>query len=877
MDTPASVLRRRSQVFVEIPPSPLHSVMGQRASQANTPFKAVPTNVDNLPSPSGSPSLKRKLPDASDDTLKPNDEHQPPKAKKPKTENPFKQDAPTKKLANASNAGAQKSKVNDGSLRCHQCARLVGPSGIAQCTYKRTSGERCMCKYCKACLRNRYQLDIDTVKSRSPEGCSDEEKAKHAPGTDYVFQCPRCSEGCNCRACRKAKGLPALGDFNRAAREAVKQAAAANAAEAGPSSASGKSASASKIGKPSAKVKDANTKVKAKKAQDKTATKPKAGTSRLVPHVLVPPSPYKTGLAVTKKPRTVKEKPAPPPKPLPKPVWSQLSTTLTFDSAVERMHIREFLLRFAHLTDIARSHLEELEELAGPDPYLDKAGDNNEEEESDKPKLVGWISDAALRAILIGLLTLLSKDASLVESNNEDQDEQSRENDASALAAAIHQIKNSGSHLSKMWAALDTLRTSSSLDLPSALPPPPNVGLHGRSTRTTSRDPASASVPVISTAQLVPVVGALVEAALATEAVREDFERGEAQEKDLGRAARELAAKENARFRHEADKMRAVKTLGIRAEMRAFRAAHDAALASLNCAHQLALAECVPRFGPLGRDAEGRVYYAVTPGVVEREAAVKVLEGGKGEVRFGGKRRGVAEREERRRMKCWSWFVAVWGRKPEGAIVAKPDGEEGADEKGYGEGEVGREDEKEGEKEDEDTERWWGFWEPEEVAKLAGWLEKKHVPKGEDDTTVLDVDDGQQGQSHKRPRGRPSNASSAASSSAGGRTFASLNDSSDEDEGEGEDDRDEEDADGDVQMRLNLRGEPVPTKHDLRVLARGLKEYSELLAWRVKRASKEKGDDDQGDAEVEENGKSKGKAVAKPSEGIAPATFYGKK
>ena len=126
------------------------------------------------------------------------------------------------------------------------------------------------------------------------------------------------------------------------------------------------------------------------------------------------------------------------------------------------------------------------------------------------------------------------------------------------------------------------------------------------------------------------------------------------------------------------------KPKGVRAEMREARAAHEAALAAVDCAHQLALAECIPRFGPLGRDAEGRVYYAVTPGVVEREAAVAMLEGEKGEVRFG-KRRGVVEREERKKMRAWSWFVAVWGRKPEGALVAKPEDDQ---EKREGEEEI---------------------------------------------------------------------------------------------------------------------------------------------------------------------------------------------
>ncbi|RDX42084.1 hypothetical protein OH76DRAFT_1488994, partial [Lentinus brumalis] len=118
----------------------------------------------------------------------------------------------------------------------------------------------------------------------------------------------------------------------------------------------------------------------------------------------------------------------------------------------------------------------------------------------------------------------------------------------------------------------------------------------------------------------------------------------------------------------------------------------------------------------------------------------------------------------------------------------------------------------------------------------------------------------------KKSRGRPSNASSTSSARPG--KFASLNkDSDSEDESESDDDSD---ADGDVQMRLDARGEPVPTKNDLRALARGLKDYAELLEWRIKRGARE---DKEGSDEKPSAG-DKGKGVDKG--GISPATFYGK-
>ncbi len=220
MNTPASVLRRKSQVFVEIPPSPLHSAksaMANRAGlQATTPLKTAAINVNKHPSSSiSSASLKRKSPDASHDMPKSNNDPQSPKAKKTKIENPSKTDAVVKKTTKITNASdgpatpksTPKSKLSDGTLRCHQCARLVDPLGknanhscagnrrrltihaaIAQCTFNRPKGERCTYKYCKACLKNRYQQDIVAIKNQSRDGCPDEVKVKHATGTEYIFQ-----------------------------------------------------------------------------------------------------------------------------------------------------------------------------------------------------------------------------------------------------------------------------------------------------------------------------------------------------------------------------------------------------------------------------------------------------------------------------------------------------------------------------------------------------------------------------------------------------------------------------------------------------------------------------------------------------------------
>ncbi|KAI0705095.1 hypothetical protein C8T65DRAFT_577776 [Cerioporus squamosus] len=864
MDRPASAARRRkSQVFVEIPPSPLTAKSGKadRIGPESTPLKAVAINVDNAPSPASTSSqLKRKTPDDMRTTAKQTDDTQPPRPKKTKTENADASVAAKKpsKSVKATTDTGDASRPVEGLVRCHQCSRQMLPTDMALCSFKRPNGQRCSFRYCKSCVRNRYDQDLLVIHARLPQDATTEERAQHADGVDYLYRCPRCSDECNCRICRKAKGLPATGNLNLAARRASMPDPSTLLLRPGGLATSTSKAkpvpSGSKNKQPMQPTDDSEKTVKPKaaaKARGRGTGPSQSGPSKGKPFVLIPPSPHhaKVGYSESaKKLRVVKEKPAAPPKLMPRPVWTALPTPLTFDDALKRMNVREFLLRFAHLAEIARTHLEELEELATDDPYT--AAANDDEDESDDSSLVGWISEPALRAILVGLVSIFSKNA-------DESDE-----DTSAFVKAIHALRASGSNVNKMWVALTTLRDSADLDFPDPQPPPPSV--RQRSTRRVSQDSPS----VVCTAQFVPIIVALVEFALETKVVQDDFERAATQEKDLSRAVRELSAAENARWREakakrgEANEQATGKPEQTKGkskaatvpllERRAALAAHEAALAKYEFAHHIAAAECMPRFGPLGRDTEGRIYYAITPGVTEREAAVELLEGGKGDVKFGKRR--VAEQDARKEMKHWSWFVAIWGRKPEGAEVVNPEDADG----------------------DEDAERWWAFWEPEQVSKLAEWLamrygidlEAKRPNKDSGDSAVLDVEDagGEKipaKDDDKKSRARQSKSSSASSSRP--RMFASLNKGSDlEDESDSED---ETDADGDVQMRLDSRGEPVPTKNDLRALARGLKDYAELLDWRIKRGAKGSLDDKPvvGD---------KGKGVKKG--GISPATFYGK-
>ncbi|KAI0762100.1 hypothetical protein BD413DRAFT_585522 [Trametes elegans] len=862
MSMPAPSLRRKSQVYVLIPPFPLVSKSGGTADpgrsvhQENTPLKTVAMNADYTEAsspPHTSNKRKRKSMDAPRASHEGGDSEHAPKAKKPKTTVHPKHP----KLANVAGkddkaANSDKEAKEDVTYRCHQCTRQFDSSGIIQCTAMRLSGRQCILKYCRACMRNRYQVDVDTIKEAGVASSSSG-SADLQPDQNYTFKCPRCKDECNCRICRKAKGLPATGDLHLVARKPAR----ASNAQADVQESSTQTLIKPVVARAPAKKNNlvpakAKVEITPKKA---LATPLSPHASRPKPHVLVPPSPHtlknKSAPAGKPKARMGRPRREPAPRVMPRPVWTRMSTPLTYNDALCRVDIREFILRFGHLADIARGHLEEFEELGSS-----VLGPSDEDSQDiDGPELVGWVSEPAFKATLVGLLTVLQRDS-----------DQQR---SSAIGKAVHRIKASGGSLSKMSAALATFKEDGTLPLPDPLPPPPSTMRYG------TRHTLDVSPGVTCTAQLVPVVGALIELAIQTKAVRDDFDRAVAQEKDLTRTARELTAEENARWK-ALDTKDSTPT-----DRRAARLAHKAALSTIEHARRVASAECIPRFAPLGRDTEGRVYFALTPGVTEREAAIDLLEGGKGEVKLG-RRRGIAEESSRRRMRHWSWHLAVWGRKPEGAELAKRmRHDDDAD---------GAQNEEEVENADDGAEGWWGFWQPEEVAKLSEWLAMKHgidlhakgsakdlESNGDRADSVDSPEPRARQQNDKRASGRPSNASSVAESSTsaasrrGVRMFASLNrDSSDEEDEIIPGGNSSEDEDGTAQMRVDACGEPVPLRRDLRTLVRSLKEFADILEWRVKRASKETKEGAEKAEKVD-----KGKSVRKDG-AISTQTFYGK-
>lgn len=156
--------------------------------------------------------------------------------------------------------------------------------------------------------------------------------------------------------------------------------------------------------------------------------------------------------------------------------------------------------------------------------------------------------------------------------------------------------------------------------------------------------------------------------------------------------------------------------------MKLKREAHKERLHRLESALKVVLPGFAPRFAPLGHDTGGRIFYALSPGIVERKAALNFLAS---ETRpknrnHGKKKERMWGEEEKSGMKEWSWFVGVWGKKPSNETNLSDVGRAVKHViKRQGNGDSSDTDE---EDEDEDAKKWWGFYEPRAVQHVAEWV-----------------------------------------------------------------------------------------------------------------------------------------------------------
>ncbi|KAH9951550.1 hypothetical protein B0H21DRAFT_716488 [Amylocystis lapponica] len=787
---PAPISRRRSQVYVQIPSSYSPNVKDGSYSgdslKENTPLRPPRMNSDSSMSSlttSSSHSRKRKLSDASGTVATRGD------ATKSNTKKAKLSTADNAGTATGDKAKAKKSSKTwkraeeateefpNGAFYCHQCNKKRDVSVKLACSghplyfqefSSNVSDNRCKAKYCKACLKNRYGQDMDEIKTM---------REKHVADEGFFFQCPRCKDECN--------GLEATGNLTLAARKAGKESAARLLAE-----------DPKTMGILPGKGQQVAPEKKPRNRTKKASDEPIASTSS---EAVVKPAPKprgrrKAGEVTTAKPRAAKSKASAVPKVLPQPIWSHVYTDLDLTAAEMRMNIREFVLRFAAIMDIGKGNQDELEELETP-----IARWSLPDQDEDEDEILGWASEPCTKAIILGLLSFIADDANAA--------------DEKAIKDSIKDIRASGGNLTKIWAALASLRDELELrrhklvlDFPDPLPPPVSATFHN--TRSGNQVKGiEANVYVACSAQLIPVIASLLESTLQTKVIRAELERGAAEEKELAKQVKEAVNKENAKYK---DSRASGST--AKGALKAEREQHKQALLDLENAHRLAAFTGLPRFSALGRDHEGRVYYALTPGAAEREAALQLLAGKDGKVRI--RRRGLTE-EDRQGMRRWSWFIAVWGKAPNGAIIHKDD------------------DDDDDEDEDMENDRWWGFWQPEEVKKVAEWIAIK-CDLGEDDSRHVS-EELENGPIVRKDKGKAvdrfASVTDTLASLDQSREPSPLSDiSSNEDEEADEDD--EELYDG---MCVDSDGRPVPTKHNLHELVRGLQEYADLLQWRIQR------------------------------------------
>jgi len=177
-----------------------------------------------------------------------------------------------------------------------------------------------------------------------------------------LYRCPRCRNICNCPKCRKLKGLEPVGYVNGTSTLPIPELIA----------------TCRVIGNPWAKLLSKDP---------KPAPKPK---EKAKPKVKEPDVVHIQQLSKVKQ------------RDLPKIDSRPVPVNLNRDEVDERILIREFLFRFGDFMEppIAKTHLEELELISGRP--------RRHEDENDQT--TGWVSDACVKALILGLLGLLAKD-----------------------------------------------------------------------------------------------------------------------------------------------------------------------------------------------------------------------------------------------------------------------------------------------------------------------------------------------------------------------------------------------------------------------------------------------------------------------------------
>ncbi|KAK0195341.1 hypothetical protein F5146DRAFT_1173629 [Armillaria mellea] len=594
--TPASAARHFMKVHVQIPPSPLrlyHKPILASPIPTTTSRLKENTTLPRMPS---SPTMKRKADD--------------------------------QEIIGSTAKKAKSTPTDAPGVFCHQCNRKRDPADCLQCTAMQTrSGQvmsrRCAVKFCRSCLKNRYDENLESLKlsagSVGVEG--------HFKEAGYLFRCYKCRDICNCWRCRKVKGLAPIGNRLQNAR---------------------------KEGSKPSGPKTANTVSSVNNdSKGPTSTKVHTGTAKK-----------------TKK------------RVMPNVTWTSLKSNLSAADAEARIFIREFILRFAQAmgSAISKVHLEEMAHIGG----RGRANDDDE--------LVGWVSEPAVKSILLWLLGLLSS-------------EEGHEPIEKLIKICSKGIRGSGANLNKMWDSLAVLRhsienTNCAIFIADPLPCSDSAVTHNtRSSRGSNRP--DNSIFIASSKQLVPVVLSLIDSVLQTQTIRTEIEDGVKLGKDQTREKQEAVRKEHERW--EGMKGLTDNKKGPEAqELKVKRREHKEIIESLDSALKVVSHDFSVRSGPLGTDGDGRIYWALSPGVNDRQYAMQYVSAMAAGTKKPKKGKGCTRAgKDEWPLSDWASFIAVWGQKPKSAtlLISEDDINE-----------------------DVEMDQWWCFSDPEDIRKLADWL-----------------------------------------------------------------------------------------------------------------------------------------------------------
>ncbi|KAJ6586874.1 hypothetical protein DFH09DRAFT_1307976 [Mycena vulgaris] len=394
-----------------------------------------------------------------------------------------------------------------------------------------------------------------------------------------------------------------------------------------------------------------------------------------------------------------------PTGPLPTLKWTKLRTGLSVEDAEARFHIREFVLRFFSKA-LPKAHLDELEHIGG-----------NGRNRYDEDEIVPWISEACLKSVILAFLSVLVE-------------EETNETIKKAIQMGTKEMRSTGVGLSKIWQILSSLRDSldasepdSSDDadsddsdtipsFPDPLPLPDSAVNNSRRTR-------SAGSVIVDTVQMIPVILGLIDAVVESAVIRGEIEKGVKESKDVAREIKDATRNANDRWEKAKKETENVKEQ----EFKARREAHKQILQDIEGAAKVAMHRFNPRFSPLGADKDGRMYYALSPSISDSDSAMEFItsmaaetEDANRALKTKRKRRPKRE-EERSSLKEWSWFIAVWGKKPPpdlGILPFKPiPGADNADDGDDSD-------------DDETVDKWWALWHPVEIRKLVAWITIKY-------------------------------------------------------------------------------------------------------------------------------------------------------